>query len=256
MRLLIQIKAVFVAFYLVFLVLVPTCLFALPFALRRRLKIVCPVWQYASRTILRSACHSHIDVMEDYRSESFRTVPTYGLYVANHQSYMDIPLIMSMVQIPPIMKKEVLYIPLIGLLAWSSGSLPVSRGKYSSRKKVFEKTRKRLINDKIAIQVYPEATRSKDALPKKFEDVKSALMKFAYEENIPVVPTSLYGSRGILSRLGLINPNRHVGVMIHKEINPSDFSTSEEFCKACWQKVVEGHDQIKSRLGPLNESLS
>lgn len=43
------------------------------------------------------------------------------LYIANHQSYIDIPLIITKFQVPPIMKKEVLYIPIIGLVGWAMG---------------------------------------------------------------------------------------------------------------------------------------
>jgi 1-acyl-sn-glycerol-3-phosphate acyltransferase len=254
MSFLIQIKAVFLAFLLLVLVLMPACLIALPFGLERRLKIVCPVWSFCCRMLLRYACHAHLDIQEDLRSEPFRGVPPYGLYVCNHQSYVDIPFMFTMYQAPPIMKKEVLYIPLVGLLAWVSGGMPVSRSKVSSRKKVFDQAKDRILTQKIGLQVYPEGTRSKDALPKHYDSLKRTLLVFAFNEKIPVIPTSIYGTRGVLSPKGLIQPGRHLGIIVHKEILPQDYKNSDEFCRAIWGKVVSGHDDIKSRLAPLNKT--
>jgi 1-acyl-sn-glycerol-3-phosphate acyltransferase len=252
MMILIQIKAVVLALALMLFVLLPACLIAIPFPLHRRLKIVCPAWDFCSRMLLRYACHVHLDIHEDHRSPEFGGVPAYGLYVANHQSYIDIPMILTKFQVPPIMKKEILYIPIFGWLGWISGALPVSRSKMGSRKKVFTMTKDRILQDRIGVQVYPEGTRSKDGIPKSYDEIKRTLLVFAFNEKIPVVPTSIYGTRGVLTRKGFIKPGRHAGIIVHKEVDPKDFSTADEFCRTVWGKVVTGHDQIKERLAPLN----
>ena len=252
MAVLIQIKAIFVSLFILIFGLFPVCLIAIPFPIALRLKIVGPVWALCSKLLLRYACHAHPDIQEDHRSEAFRGTPSYGLYVSNHQSFIDIPTIVSTYIAPPIMKKEVLYIPLFGLLGWASGALPVSRSSVNSRKKVFEQAKHRVLNEKVGLQVYPEGTRSKDALPKPYDKIKRTLLVFAFNEKIPVIPTSLYGTRGVLTEKGLIKPGRHIGIIVHKEILPQDFKNSDEFCRAVWGKVVAGHDEIKSRLGPLN----
>jgi 1-acyl-sn-glycerol-3-phosphate acyltransferase len=254
MGLLIQIKAILLSILLLIFGLLPACLIAFPFGLERRLKIIGPVWCFCSRMLLRYGCHAHLDIQEDYRAESFRGTPPYGLYVSNHQSFVDIPFIITMYIAPPIMKKEVLYIPLVGWLAWSSGALPVSRSKVSSRKKVFDQAKNRIMHEKIGLQVYPEGTRSKDALPKHYDKIKRTLLVFAFNEKIPVIPTSIYGTRNVLSNMGWIHPNRHLGIIVHKEIVPQDYKNSDEFCRAIWGKVVEGHNELKTRLAPLNET--
>ena len=213
-----------------------------------------PIWSLFGNIVLRYACQAKIDFLEDHRAPRFRGVPPQGLYVANHQSFMDIPLVMTIYQAPPIMKKEVLYIPLFGLIAWASGALPVSRSQLSSRRKVFEKAKRRILKEKIGLQVYPEGTRSKDATPKSIKEVKRTLLLFAYNEKIPVIPTSIYGTRGIITRKGLIKPNRHVGLIVHSEILPENYKNAEEFCDACWGAVIQGHDQMKAKLAPLNEN--
>lgn len=202
--------------------------------------------------VLRIVCHMKIDIAEDHRSEHLKVSPPPGLYISNHQSYIDIPFITSMYQVPPIMKKEVLYIPVIGQVGWISGGLPVSRSSGGSRRKVFTETRHRLVEQNIGMQVYPEGTRSKTTHPKSFEEIKKTLLVFAFNEKIPVIPTSIYGTRGVLSSNGMINPGRHAGIIVHKEILPQNFATADDFAKACWNKVLEGYDQMRAKLAPLN----
>ncbi len=210
--------------------------------------MICPVWSIFSKLLLKYACSIDIKVQDDLRSEDFKITPAYGLYISNHQSFLDIPLISTLYQIPPIMKKEVLYIPIFGWIAWASGAMPVSRTSNNSRKKVFSDAKKRILGEKLAVQVYPEGTRSKDSIPRDFSDIKKTLLIFAYRENIPVIPTSLFGTRGILSDRGIVTPNKRVGIIVHKEIFPQDFSSADEFSKACWEKVREGYYSIENRL--------
>jgi 1-acyl-sn-glycerol-3-phosphate acyltransferase len=248
-----QIKAILILVAL-FTMFIPLCLLVIPFGLKRRLKITCPVWQWGSDIMLRYACEVKIDVSEDHRSPEFQGVPAYGLYVANHQSYIDIPMIITKYQVPPIMKKEVMYIPFVGLLGWICGAMPVSRSQQGSRKRVFIQTRDRILNERIGVQVYPEGTRSKIAHPKSTEEIKRTLMVFAWNEKIPVIPTSVYGTRGVLSAKGAVQPGRHAGIIVHKEIRPEDYATAEEFAKACWGKVIEGYDRMRAQLEPLNKN--
>jgi 1-acyl-sn-glycerol-3-phosphate acyltransferase len=245
-----QIKAVFIAFILFVFILLPTCLIAIPFRLRRRVKIVGPVWKFCQTIVLRYACEAQVLIKEDHRSESMKDVPAKGLYIANHQSYIDIPLVTIMYQAPPIMKKEVLYIPLVGLLGWISGAMPVARSSRKSGRKVLEQTRQRLVVDNVGVQVYPEGTRSKNAHPKPFENIKRTLLNFAFNEGIPVIPTSLYGTRGVLSQKGWIMPKKKLGVIVHRELNPKDFSSADEFSRACWDQVTKGYEDLASRIAP------
>ena len=249
MSILLQIKAILITLFLLCFVLVPACLIALPLPLKYRLKIVCPAWQIFATYILKWGCHAKLDIQQDNRSPQFQTNPSFGLYIGNHQSFVDIPLMATIFQIPPVMKKEVLYIPLIGFVAWASGSMPVSRSDGGSRKKVFKMCRDRLVKQNLAVQYYPEGTRSKDGRPKEFEQIKTALMGLAYNNGIPVIPTSLYGTCDVITGKGKINTGKHLGVIVHKEIYPKDFESSEEFLRFCWNKVIEGNTQLRDQLG-------
>src|SRR5690606_14078866 len=252
MSILLQIKAAIITLFLLIFMLFPACFLAAPFPLKYRLKFICPFWKIFATLVLKWGTHSKLDIQEDNRSPEFKTNPSYGLYIANHQSFVDIPLMATMFQIPPIMKKEVLYLPIFGLVAWASGSMPVSRSKGGSRKKVFKMCRDRLLKDKLAVQYYPEGTRSKDGFPRSFDVIKTPLMSLAYNNGIPVIPTSLYGTCEILTDKGNIRTGKHLGIIVHKEVDPKNFESSEEFLQFCWNKVVEGNMKLREQLAHLN----
>jgi 1-acyl-sn-glycerol-3-phosphate acyltransferase len=233
---------------LVFIVLVsPATLLALPFSVPWRLRIVGPFWRLFSRYTLHFACWSSL-YEEDHRQPELRTNPPQGLYIANHQSFLDIPVIVTQFQVAPIMKKEVLYIPVLGIMGWAAGALVVSRGKRDSRKKVFVKARDRLVADRSSIQYYPEGTRSRDGKPKGHESLKVTLIHLAFESNIPVIPISIYGTHGILRKGGHVTTGKKLGIITHAAIYPQDYKDAKTFARAAWEQVLKGYGQLAEKL--------
>ncbi len=233
---------------LVFILLItPPTLLVIPLPVRLRLKIVGPFWRLFALYSLKYGCWAQIH-SEDHREAHLKVWPPQGLYIANHQSFLDIPLVLTQFQVPPVMKKEILHIPLLGLMAWAIGALPVSRGKRNSRKKVFILARDRLVKERLAVQYYPEGTRSKLAVPKPYEALKVTLIQLAWEEKIPVIPVSLYGTKGVVTPTGRIQLGKKIGIMTHASVDPHQYPSASIFARACWAQVVKGHDQLKASL--------
>ena len=248
-----QIRAVVVGLTLA-LWLVLVCIFAIPFKLKKRLKLVNPSWRLAARLSMRHAAQAVFKVSEDRRSESFKSQGDVGLIIANHQSFIDIPVIVTMLQAPPIMKKEVLYIPFIGFLGWICGAIPVSRSNMGSKRKVLDLTKKRLLEDKIGVQVYPEGTRSKTGKPAAYEKIARALLVLAYKEKVPVTPTSIYGTRGVVNSMGVFTTKTPIGIIVHEEVYPEKFESADAFSRACWEKVVKGYEELTTRIALPNKN--
>ena len=233
---------------LVFFVLVtPPTLLVIPFPLGIRLRVVGPFWRLFATYTIKFGCWAKLYV-EDHRQPELRTYPPSGLYIANHQSFLDIPMTLSQFQVPPIMKREVLYIPLLGILGWAAGSLVVSRGKRDSRKKVFVKARDRLVKDKFAVQYYPEGTRSRAGIPRQYSGLKVTLLQLAWEEKVPVIPVSIYGTHDVISNFGVIHVGKQVGIISHAALLPADYEDANSFARACWDQVLKGHSQLKASL--------
>ncbi|MCO4754029.1 MAG: 1-acyl-sn-glycerol-3-phosphate acyltransferase [Bacteriovoracaceae bacterium] len=238
-----------IAFTAFFVTVFPSALIALPFNEQTRLQISAPFWKIFANIILRVSTFSQIYV-QDQRAQALKSAPPKGLYIANHQSFVDIPLIISCFQIPPIMKKEILYIPILGLCAYAAGAMVVDRKNAGSRRKALVKAQTRLIQGIQALQVYPEGTRQKNGeRPKDYNFIKKALLKFAYEKNIPVHPVSLHGTKRVInSKTGFINHGQKIGIFIKGPVNPSDFNDVEDFMSFCWNEVIEGHQRLQEKL--------
>jgi len=206
--------------------------------------IVCFSWRIFAKTLLFTTRLKY--EVYDERSREYKEGLPKGLYIANHQSFMDIILLASQVQIPPIMKKEALYIPLFGLTAWLSGSIVVDRKDPDSRKKVFEISKDRLLKGH-ALQYYPEGTRSKNGSPKAFEDIKIPLMAFAYENNIPVFPVTMVNTNQVLSAKGQFNSKVTLKIKLAKEVYSKDFENAEGFSKSSWQNIQDNFEEMNLR---------
>jgi 1-acyl-sn-glycerol-3-phosphate acyltransferase len=234
---------------LVFIFLVaPPTLIVIPLPLAWRLRIVGPFWSLFGRYTVQIGCWARV-YEEDRRQPELRTYPPTGLYIANHQSFMDIPLMLTQFQVPPIMKKEVLYIPLLGILGWAAGALVVSRRKRDSRKKVFVQARQRLVHEKFAVQYYPEGTRNRFDNPKPFSDLKVTLLHLAFDGQVPVIPVSIYGTRGVLNKYGMITPGKKVGILTRPAILPKNYPDASSFARACWEEVLKGHAELQAVHG-------
>ena len=232
-----------------FLTILPGSLISLPFSLERRVAISGPFWKLCSTIILRISTLSKVYI-EDRRPLNEKESAPKGLYITNHQSFVDIPLIISCLQIPPIMKKEVLYIPILGLCGYASGALIVDRKSATSRRTTLIRAQQRLLKGLKALQVYPEGTRQKlgDG-PKDYSFIKKALLKYAFEKNLPVYPISMYGTKRVInSKTGFINHGQKVGIIIKEALRPDLFQSSDEFMENCWNEAHLGYSELQEKL--------
>lgn len=201
----------------------------------KRLRIITPLWKILGKVILQISCLTKIDFVDQRKNPEKHP---RGLYIANHQSMMDIPLVLGYFVIPPIFKKELLKIPFFGLACKISTAIPVDRKDRHSRYKVVQECQKRLLDGR-AVQYYPEGTRSKTGFPKGHEDVKLKLVEYAYNHNIPVTAFSIIGTPKILNKYGFIIPFTKTKFIVAEVFEPKNYGSSEEFCFEAWKKVQD-----------------
>jgi 1-acyl-sn-glycerol-3-phosphate acyltransferase len=241
-------SAIVIAVVLLF-VLFPACLVVVPFkSAQKRLQLTAPFWEIFFKSFTYVACLAKV-YAEDHRPEDVKKMQTpKGLYISNHQSFLDIPLSLSFFRIPPIMKKSILYIPFFGVCGYSSGALIVDRSNRNSRKKVFELSQRRLLEGMQALHFYPEGTRNKKGhRPKDVSEIKKPIIKFAYENNVPVYTTTMFGTYKVF-RGRLVNHFQKVGIIIRDAMMPSDYENADEFIKAVWAQVNKDYDALEGKL--------
>lgn len=114
------------------------------------------------------------------------------LFVSNHQSMLDIPLIMDAVGSPLgfIAKKELSRVPIIN--SWTKEINCIYLDRDNAREAVHtinegvEKLKKG-----ISMVIFPEGTRAKDGVIK---DFKKGSLKLATKSGVPVVPVTISGT--------------------------------------------------------------
>jgi 1-acyl-sn-glycerol-3-phosphate acyltransferase len=114
------------------------------------------------------------------------------IYVSNHTSFLDLPGLSLLIpgEFRPIAKKELLKIPIFGLIV-RSATVVVDRANAQSRKKSVEKIRE-ILSVGIPALIFAEGTqnRSKEIL----QPFKDGAFRLAIETQIPIVPMFIQGA--------------------------------------------------------------
>lgn len=221
----------------------PLAVLVVPFNQKTRDLVLHNAWRIYSYILVYLGFFARI-YKEDRRSEkSYRPA---GLVICNHMSMGDIPLLHTTMAGYPLMKKEILSYPFIGFITKMSGAIAVDRRDSASRKKSFLRIVE-FMKQGHAVLYYPEGTRSRELKPKPVEKIHKPVLAMAYQSQTTVYPASLYGTHLLYTKKGF-RPFLKLGLIMHKEVLPKDFSTQEEFINYCWNKVHEGFSELQEVL--------
>jgi 1-acyl-sn-glycerol-3-phosphate acyltransferase len=211
---------------------IPTFLFSKK--LREKLYFI-PI-PFLTSTLLKIGTLSRITHI-DRRNKDFR--PSSRLYIANHRSMIDVPLLNTAHPISTLMKFEVLYLPFMILPSLASGAITVKRGDPKSRKKAFMTSVQRL-NEGKPVFYFPEGTRAKDGLVKDYQAIHKPLLKSAFMNKSLVIPISVAGTKDLLDKHNLVRPFQKLIMITHDYVDPHHFDNEELFCQKCWEIVTQG----------------
>jgi 1-acyl-sn-glycerol-3-phosphate acyltransferase len=130
-------------------------------------------------------------------------VPTDRAYVymSNHQSHIDIPVLYATMPSPTVRmvaKKELFRVPVFGRAMRAGEMILVDR---SSREQAIESLRRagEQIDDGISVWIAPEGTRSRDG---EIGPLKKGGFHLALETGTPIVPVAISGTRHVLPPSG------------------------------------------------------
>jgi len=155
----------------------------------------------------------------------------------NHRSWLDPLVLMGETRSNGLSKSQILWIPFIGLYGWLAGAVFFDRSSSQARRFAREEVM-RLVKSGSRIQVFPEATRSRDGRLR--ERVYLRLAMDAWNNGLPVVPCAIMGSERVLPPTRWVaHPGQLVRLDIHPALRPADFESAREFGQACWDRVKE-----------------
>jgi 1-acyl-sn-glycerol-3-phosphate acyltransferase len=121
-----------------------------------------------------------------------------AVYAANHGSALDIPIVFAHLPVDfrIIHKRSLRLVPILGQAMWAAGHIAIDRSQpFRARRSLAAAARR--IRAGTSVVVFPEGTRSPDAVVRRFKRGSFAL---ALDAGVPVVPVSLVGVKTIVPR--------------------------------------------------------
>jgi 1-acyl-sn-glycerol-3-phosphate acyltransferase len=154
-----------------------------------------------------------------------RLVPgrTY-IFVSNHQSIYDIPVIFAWLpfQLRIIAKNSLGSFPFLGWHLRRTGHLLVDR-RNPDRAGILRRW-KALVGQGLSLIIFPEGTRSPDGRVGPF---KAGSFLLAIEAQLPVVPLSIDGTRRVMRKGRLMTCPGHATLVVHAPIETSGLAVGD-----------------------------
>ncbi len=158
-------------------------------------------WTIAPRYIRMVAALFGIDRrLEGWEAlpEAIREGRQPVIFIANHASHFDPPLLISTLPSHPVFiaKRELGRVLFLGWVIWLAGFIFIDRGNRVQAQASLVAAAKR-IHDGQSVVMFPEGTRSRDGQLLPF---KPGSFKLAVEAGVPLIPVAIHGGSGILPK--------------------------------------------------------
>lgn len=93
-----------------------------------------------------------------------------------------------------VMKREVLFVPIVGVAAWLMGFLMIDRGRSERAKATLDRAAARMRRERLTVFIAPEGTRSEDGVLAPF---KRGAFHLALVSGAPIVPIVIVGAHAL-----------------------------------------------------------
>jgi len=170
------------------------------------------------------------------------------LFVSNHQSYVDIPMIMCSLGIGAFLSKRlVAFLPIIGQIAWMAGTIYFTRQSQSSRKNALDDVM-RMCELSTPVVVFPEGTRSRDGNLR--EKVHLGAITSCFERNLRVSTFAFHGTRYVFPpTMDRFHGGQRVAIVVGDTFSPGDYTSAEAFAAAVWNEIERRFEEARRMHG-------
>jgi 1-acyl-sn-glycerol-3-phosphate acyltransferase len=182
---------------------------------------LCSVWAIASTTLWGMPNTT-------YNRKHLKN-KTAVIYVLNHNSYMDIPLMMKIfynINIRVLAKSELAKVPIFGFI-YKRAAIMVDRSSDEARAKSIENLKEMLAKN-ISVAIYPEGTFNMTDKPLK--EFYNGAFKIAVETQTPIQPILLLNALDRLhyNSVFSFNPGRTKAVFLEEFLPGNDVALLKE----------------------------
>lgn len=167
-------------------------------------------------------------VVEGYEHLRDRTMK---IALFNHTSLLDAMIVTAVKPYGGVsaIKREVLFIPLVGVALWSMGFLLIDRGRTERAKRVLARAADRMARERLTVFIAPEGTRSADGRLRSF---KKGAFHIARATRAPFVPMLIEGAADVMPKGQWVSNPGRIRVRFLPPI-PTDDLTAENLGEAC-----------------------
>lgn len=171
------------------------------------------------------------------------------IYMANHQSNYDIPVLLGRLpaQFRWLAKAELFKIPVFGLSMRGCGYISIDR---SNRKRAFASLAlaAETIRSGTSVMIFPEGTRSEDGAIKSF---KKGGFVLSVDAGVPIVPIILTGTFDIMPKGRLMVRRGPVTMTICPPIETADYTrkTKDQLIEKVRETMITTFETIKAEQG-------
>lgn len=168
--------------------------------------------------------------------------------VANHESFVDMLLLSHLPwEMKYLSKIEIMKIPALGQLMRLARDIPLVRGDATSGVQALDIARERL-RRRTSVFIFPEGTRSKTG---EMRDFNAGAFKLAIEEQVPILPLALHGTRECLRKNSWLQGRASAEVRILEPIPTAGLTTADlgDLCQRTRSVITEARDELRAKYG-------
>lgn len=192
-----------------------------------------------ARLILKASIFWKVEIegIEKYNPEE----PV--IFVANHQSFLDMALIYHLPwKMKWVAKKSLTYIPIMGWMVWLTGHLTIDRTSRSSIKRLTNLVQP--LKDRVPVMMFPEGTRTIDGTLKPF---KNGAFLLAKQYGFKIQPMILDGTaKAMPPGFRALNPKAKMRLKILDAIDTTQFEKPTELRSHTYHLINEELNKIRN----------
>ncbi|MCH8567757.1 MAG: 1-acyl-sn-glycerol-3-phosphate acyltransferase [Balneolales bacterium] len=169
-------------------------------------------------------------------------VPGY-IRVANHQSFLDMPLLATLpTNMKWISKKELFKIPIVGWIMSLAGHISVDRGAKGAAKSLLAMNAP--IECGTSVMIFPEGTRSREGKLKPF---KKGAFYSSFDNKFDIQPIVIEGTYKCMKPdTWVMNLTGNLYVSVLEPISPENFSSVDELTNHVFNVIKQESDRLQS----------
>lgn len=171
-----------------------------------------------------------------------------GIVVLNHQSFLDIIVLgyiwLHLGPTAVIVKKEVMYLPPIGLSMWSYGSILIDRSNKGAALRSIEKASRAIKGEGKKLVFFPEGTRSVADTLRPF---KNGAFATAMENKCKVFPVVVSKFKHFDHKRKVCIPSEGL-IRVLDPIDAAQFKDMKELRDHCQVVMQKGYEEVNAEL--------